>query len=107
MTDKLGYVALDPVDITDEITMLKAKERYPRYEGPISLAWKGPVPLDDIVERTIADIRTLWGLGKPSSLIFHHADLIDDVNGPCVMVWGVEGDDEHFHCEYLENGDNE
>jgi uncharacterized protein YndB with AHSA1/START domain len=41
-------------------------------------------------------------IDKPIDLITHTVFLSDDTNGPSVLVWGEDGDDEHFHCEYHE-----
>jgi hypothetical protein len=82
----------------------------------IRLKWHGALPdtnMDELGLTVIQDIQSgLWGLERPSELIFHTVFLSKSYDGPCVTVWGVEGDDEQFHCEYQEdpefvNGDGE
>jgi hypothetical protein len=72
----------------------------------ITLEWHGPRPpgdpdeMDLLVVRDIA--RSLDGIESPSDLITHTVMLGDDYEGPSVSVWGVPGDDDHYHCEYHE-----
>lgn len=71
----------------------------------IKLMWHGEVPSTEnfwgLEETVIEDIkRNLKSSGKPSDLIFHHIFLTDNYRGPSVLVWGKEGDDEYYHCEY-------
>lgn len=67
------------------------------------LKWHGVLPpnLTEVEEQVKADIK--WNfdlLESPSKLIFHHVFLTNDYKGPSVIIWGEEGDDECFHCEY-------
>ena len=69
----------------------------------IKIKWKSipPVEIREIEKIVIEDIeRNLSSVDQPSNLIFHHIFLTEDYKGPCVLVWGEEGDDEYFHCEY-------
>lgn len=70
----------------------------------ITLKWHGTLPVKDLdlLELTVLkDIKqNLKSLDKPSELIFHTVFIGPDYNGPSVLVWGEEGDDDHFHCEY-------
>ena len=71
----------------------------------IKIMWHGALPSTenvlDLEELVTQDIKkTLDSIEKPSNLIFHHVFLSDDYNGPSVLVWGKEGDDEYYHCEY-------
>lgn len=72
----------------------------------ISLQWHGPRPPGDPDEMDLLilkDIqRNLDCLEKPSDLITHTVFLGDGYDGPSVIVWGQDGDDDQFHCEYLE-----
>lgn len=72
----------------------------------IGLKWHGARPkrdLDQLDLEVFKDLQlNLGGLEKPSDLGFHHVFLGDDFNGPTVLVWGEEGDDDHFHCQYHE-----
>ena len=71
----------------------------------MKLAWHNTSQsvVESIYEATVADLnRLLENLeGDPSKLIFHHIFLTKDYDGPCVFVWGEEGND-HFNCEYVE-----
>jgi hypothetical protein len=66
------------------------------------IVWKGASPSTDIITKVrsemVADLRDL---GKPEDLIFHTVflDENDFAHGPCVIVWGEDGDDR-FHAEY-------
>jgi hypothetical protein len=70
------------------------------------LKWHGDLPVDILEADRIVrnDIeQSLWGLEKPSELIFHTVFMGDgdDINNePIVLVWGEPGDDEQFHCQY-------
>lgn len=49
----------------------------------------------------IEDLKRL-DIEQPSTLIFHHVPLEGSYDGPLVFVWGEKGDDEGYHCEYVE-----
>lgn len=70
----------------------------------ITLKWHGDLPdinLDELELEVLTDIKnSLTSLDKPSDLIFHTVFLGEDYDGPNVAVWGKEGDDNHFHCQY-------
>lgn len=51
--------------------------------------------------RVIEDLERM-DVDRPSKLVFHHVFLGKDHNGPLVFVWGENGDDEGYHCEYVE-----
>ena len=67
------------------------------------LMWHGEIPstenvldLEDLVTEDI----NRNGLDNPANLIFHHIFLTDDYRGPSILVYGKEGDDQYYHCEY-------
>lgn len=70
------------------------------------IKWHGelfPDSMTELEKIVIEDIQcNLTDLDHPSSLIFHTVFLgkEDWANGPGVIVWGEEGDDENYHCEY-------
>ena len=71
----------------------------------IKLKWHGTLPenLLDIEERVIKDLETIHDdlEQEPSALIFHHVFLSKNHDEPLVFVWGEEGDNEHYQCEYI------
>jgi len=71
----------------------------------IKLKWHGDLPenLEEIEEKVKEDLETIHDdlEGEPSVLIFHHVFLSKNHNEPLVFVWGEEGDNEHYHCEYI------
>jgi len=71
----------------------------------IKLKWHGDLPdnLEDIEEKVKADLEIIHDdlEGDPSALIFHHVFLSKDHDDPLVFVWGEEGDNEHYQCEYI------
>lgn len=72
------------------------------WRKDFEIVWHGDVP--DGVEAVVrADLpESLWGLGKPSDLVFHTVFLDDDdMDGPSVSVRG--GSDGRFHAEYTES----
>ena len=75
----------------------------------IKIKWHGelfPETMRTIEKKVIEDIEyNLQDLDRPSSLIFHTVLLGNEdwSNGPGVIVWGEEGDDEFYHCEYHED----
>jgi hypothetical protein len=70
----------------------------------ITLQWHGETPEtnhDELELAVLTDIkRSLGSLDKPSDLVFHTVFLGKDMDGPNVMVWGEDNDDDHFHCQY-------
>ena len=71
----------------------------------IQLKWHKEIPdhileIEHIVQQDLIKIDNDLE-SKPSKLIFHHVFLTEDVEGPCVFVWGEKEDDEFYHCEYL------
>lgn len=73
------------------------------WRNDFEVVWHDTPPLgvDEIVRRDI--LKELTGLKVPSNLVTHTVFLSDDMDGPCVSVWG-EGDDR-FHAEYLEKAE--
>lgn len=75
----------------------------------VTLVWHGDLPTDrnmDELELTvIKDLQSsLWGLERPSELIFHTVLLGKGMGDDAVSVWGEDEDDEHFHCEFISQG---
>lgn len=64
------------------------------------LIWHTDKP-DGVVERVRADMEVdLRDLKRAENLVFHTVFLGDDMEtGPCVIVWGKDGEDA-LHCEY-------
>ena len=75
----------------------------------IKIKWHGelfPETMRTVEKRVIEDIEyNLQDIDRPSSLIFHTVLLGNEdwSSSPGVIVWGEEGDDEFYHCEYHEN----
>ena len=67
----------------------------------IALKWHSSKPdIPDIDELIKFDLeKTLPDGYNPSDLLFH-TFFTEDTNGPVVHIWGEEGDDEYYHCEY-------
>lgn len=68
--------------------------------------WHGDRPAADVVRQTEGEIQELLddGLKGAESLMMHTVILDKPLEGPVVLVWGVEGD-TRFHAEYVENPD--
>lgn len=71
------------------------------WRKDFEIVWHGDVP--DGVEAAVREdiLKSLTRLKVPSDLVTHTVFLGDDMDGPCVSVWG-EVRDERFHAEYLE-----
>ena len=71
----------------------------------IKLKWHGTLPenLAEIEETVITDLETIHDdlEQEPSALIFHYVVLSKNHDEPLVFVWGEEGDNEHYQCEYI------
>ena len=70
----------------------------------IQLKWHKEIPdnileIESIVKQDLSKVNDDLE-GKCSNLIFHHVFLTDDYDGPLVIVWGEEGDNDFYHCEY-------
>jgi hypothetical protein len=70
----------------------------------IKLKWHGEMPenLEEIeakVKEDLVDIHDALE-GDSGELIFHHVFLGKSHDDPLVFVWGEEGDNEYYHCEY-------
>lgn len=74
------------------------------WRNDFEVVWHKTPP--EGVEKTVREdiLRSLGALSVPERLITHTIPLGDDWHGPCVSVWGEEGDD-HFHAEYLEKAE--
>lgn len=75
-----------------------------------TLVWHGDLPtdrnMDELELFVIKDLQSsIWGLERPSELIFHTVLLDKSMSGEVVSVWGQEGDDDHFHCEFIAQGE--
>jgi hypothetical protein len=75
----------------------------------IRLKWHGEFPddlleIEQVVRQDMSDLHEQFH-GNCSKLIFHTVFLGEDLEGPIVMVWGQEGDDDQYHCEYDPNPD--
>lgn len=72
----------------------------------IQLKWHGEIPSNALdIEKIILEdmVINLSDINKPSDLIFHTIFLDDGpsyMTGPSVLIWGEEGDDQYYHCEY-------
>jgi hypothetical protein len=67
------------------------------------LKWHGDIP-ENVLELEHLVMQDLVKLHndleqEPSKLMFHHV-FVDTTDGPLVFVWGVEGDNDHYHCKY-------
>lgn len=69
----------------------------------IKIVWHGEVPDQTSVEAAVrSDVfDELCDLDKPEDLVFHTVFLSDDIDGPCVIVWGKDGSPD-LHAEYHE-----
>jgi hypothetical protein len=70
----------------------------------IRLKWHGDLPenileVEHLVQQDLVSIHEDLD-GESGKLIFHHVFLGDDHSGPLVFVWGEEGDNDNYHCEY-------
>lgn len=71
----------------------------------INLKWHDEIPdtlleIEDIVRQELIPIdKNLEN--KCSSLIFHQIFLTEDYEGPSVIVWGEENDDDFYHCKHI------
>lgn len=64
------------------------------------IIWHSDVS-DEIKDAVVKDIdEHLSNLKHPSQLVFHTV-FLQDMEGPCVMVWGL-ADDDSYHAEYHE-----
>jgi hypothetical protein len=78
-------------------------------DQPYKLCWCSRLPpgdLDEVERKIHEDIKrgSLKGLKKPGDLIFHTVFIGEDIDGPHVLLWGEEGDDDTFHCEWSDFG---
>ena len=71
------------------------------------ICWHGDPPDEEIGAATVKDLTESFYhdgeceiAGGPGGLMFHHIFLTDDMEGPCVFVWGSENTPTTFHCEY-------
>jgi hypothetical protein len=76
------------------------------YLSMVTLMWHGSRPPGDPDEMDLLVIqdllRNVYCIDKASDLITHTVFLSDANDGPSVLVWGEDGDDTQFHCEYHE-----
>jgi hypothetical protein len=69
------------------------------------LKWHGNLPenileIEQVVRQDLVVLHNNL-MQKPSKLIFHHVSLGDHgYEGPLVFIWGEDGDDDNYHCEY-------
>lgn len=69
----------------------------------IEICWHGDPCPDEYQDELMSDLVSLTkDLSSPSDLFFHTVILTPDYNGPTIIVWGEEDDDERFHCQYDE-----
>lgn len=54
--------------------------------------------IDKYSDQVIKDL-VLLDCEKASGLIFHHVFLTDEMEGPCVFVWGRD-ESNAYQCEY-------
>ena len=71
----------------------------------IKLKWHGELPdnIEEIEQKVKIDLVDIHDdlEEAPSALIFHHVFLSKNHDEPLVFVWGEEGDNEHYQCEYI------
>lgn len=72
----------------------------------VKLKWHGLPPtnhnLDELEKKVILDlISVLDNVEYPSKLVFHTVFIGKTMRDEIVSVWGEEGDNENFHCEYI------
>lgn len=66
----------------------------------VPIVWVGPEPDSERIAAVRADIgHNLSGMKRPSRLIYHHVQLTNDSEGPCVVLWGRERQ-SCFYAEY-------
>lgn len=74
----------------------------------VRLKWHGNLPSDKNIDKLEMEVmidikRNITRLSKPSNLTFHTVFVGKTLNDEIVAVWGEEGDDDYFHCEYVSN----
>lgn len=75
------------------------------WRDDFEIVWHNTPPIQIESEVRSDIIKTLGeALGIPEKLITHTVFLGDDMDGPCVSVWGEVGDDR-FHAEYLDKAE--
>ena len=74
------------------------------WRKDFDIVWHGEVP--DGVEAVVREdmLKSLTRLKEPFDLVTHTVFLSDDMDGPCVSVWGGVFDDV-FCAEYLEKAE--
>lgn len=74
------------------------------WRKDFEIVWHSTYPdgANEVVRGNI--LTELTRLKVPSDLVRHAVFFGDDMDGPCVSVWGEEGDDR-FHAEYLEKAE--
>ena len=61
-----------------------------------------PYGAEDYVEESMTRWLSRAGLSRASELMFHTIYMTDNPDGPIVIAYGKDGDDENVHMHYVD-----